>query len=411
MKTVLADLYKEERLHDDIFDKARKIIRLPPEKITGQLKDYDQLLDQLHDQSINPLDFVKAWYSLGVKVAGGAAAAQVKPELPEEPFPDAISTKKVATEKPSKEKATPVPSLKPQHSKAPWIIAAIICVLLAAIIFSWEQKTEPVLESVQQEPPKKITNSLGMTFVYIPPGTFTMGSPETEPGRNDNEKQQPVTLTQGFYLQTTEVTQEQWRAVMEENPAHFKACGDNCPVENVSWDDVQRFIKKLNGMSDGNTYRLPTEAEWEYAARAGSKTAFANGGIAELKCGHDPNLDAMGWYCSNSSVNYEGCFDASSYRGHKCAGTHPVGQKRLNDWGIYDMHGNVWEWCQDWYTKSPKGGTDPTGPPEGESRVIRGGSWNGPAGSCRAAYRGRGEPGFRFIGIGFRLALPPGQPK
>ena len=132
-------------------------------------------------------------------------------------------------------------------------------------------------------------------------------------------------------MQTTEVTQGQWRSVMGSNPSDFANCGNNCPVENVSWDDIQSFITAMNQRGDG-TYRLPTEAEWEYAARAGSTSAFANGGISVTDCSYDPNLDAMGWYCGNASST-----------------THSVGGKQPNAWGLYDMHGNVWEWCQDWY--------------------------------------------------------------
>jgi len=202
-------------------------------------------------------------------------------------------------------------------------------------------------------------NSLGMSFVPVQPGTFTMGSPSSEGERNSDETQHTVTLTKGFCMQTTEVTQGQWKAVMGSNPSYFSACGDNCPVETVSWYDVQDFISRLNEKGEG-TYRLPTEAEWEYAARAGSTTAFANGGISGVNyliCNNDPNLSAMGWYCDNS-------------------GTHSVAQKQATAWGLYDMHGNVWEWCQDWYGDYRTGAvTDPSGPGTGSDRVIRGGGW------------------------------------
>ncbi|WP_320042265.1 SUMF1/EgtB/PvdO family nonheme iron enzyme [uncultured Desulfobacter sp.] len=189
------------------------------------------------------------------------------------------------------------------------------------------------------EPNKKIKNELGMTFVYIPPGTFMMGSPDSEPGRDDDEILHPVTLTKGFYMQTTQVTQAQWQAVMGDNPSDFSGCGYDCPVERVSWEDVQEFIDRLNQQLSDTGYRLPTEAEWEYAARAGSQTAFANGPITIIESGLDldPNLDAMGWYCYNAHGK-----------------THPVAQKAANDWGLYDMHGNVWEWCADWYDDYPE---------------------------------------------------------
>ncbi len=254
------------------------------------------------------------------------------------------------------------------------------------------------------------TNGLGMTFSLIPAGTFMMGSPEDEPGRDSDETRHQVTLTQPFYLQTTEVTQGQWEAVMGSNPSSFSSCGDDCPVEKVSWNDVQDFITEMNKRGEGR-YRLPTEAEWEYAARAGNTTAFANGGITETGCGHDPNLNAMGWYCGNSDVTYGGCYDTSSLGGPSCAGTHPVAQKQANAWGLYDMSGNVYEWCHDWYDSDyPTGSvTDPTGPGTGSNRVLRGGSWLFSAGSCRTASRDWVTPGFRFWDYGFRLVLLPGQ--
>jgi len=237
-------------------------------------------------------------------------------------------------------------------------------------------------------PGETITNSLGMEFVYIEPGTFMMGSPEDEPGRLSWETQHEVTLTEGYYMQTTEVTQGQWEAVIGENPSNFDTCGDNCPVEKVSWHDVQYFIDALNAMGEG-TYRLPTEAEWEYAARAGSTTAFANGQITETKCLLDPNLDAMGWYCGNS-------WDDKT--------THPVAQKQANAWGLYDMHGNVGEWCQDWYDSYPSGPVnDPEGPLSGTSRVNRGDGWTDFARSCRSASRHIYPPENSYYALGFRL--------
>ncbi len=239
---------------------------------------------------------------------------------------------------------------------------------------------------LQTSPPDTFTNSLGMTFKYIPPGTFTMGSPTDEPGRDSDETQHQVTLTQGYYLQTTEITQGQWKAVMGSNPSSFSSCGDDCPVESVSWDDVQDFVAAMNQLGEG-TYRLPTEAEWECAARAGSTTAFANGGITETVCGYDPNLYAMGWYCHNSGDM-----------------THPVAQKAANAWGLYDMHGNVWEWVEDWFGDYPSGSvTDPTGPASGSYRVLRGGGWYYYAGYCRSANRGGLTPDVRGGNLGARL--------
>ncbi len=235
-----------------------------------------------------------------------------------------------------------------------------------------------------------IFNSLGMSFIYIPPGSFMMGSPEHEPGRNSDETQHEVTLTKAFYIQTTPVTQGQWKALMGNNPSSFINRGDDCPVEQVSWRDCQEFIKRLSALGEG-TYRLPTEAEWEYACRAGSPEAFVNGEIVSLFCDFDPNLDLMGWYCGNSDRH-----------------THPVAQKHPNAWGLYDMHGNVLEWCQDWYGDYPLSTEpDPLGPKSGSGRVIRGGSWFSSAKNCRAAFRFISPPNSRSPLLGFRLVREP----
>jgi formylglycine-generating enzyme required for sulfatase activity len=180
------------------------------------------------------------------------------------------------------------------------------------------------------------TNKLGMKFAWIPPGTFTMGSPNTEEGRQKWEVQHKVTLTRGFYMGVYPVTQKQWHEVMGGNPSNFKK-GDNYPVEMVSWEDCQKFVKKLSER-EGQEYRLPTEAEWEYACRAGTTTTYYTG--------DDENaLDRAGWYSKNSGKV-----------------THPVGQKEANKWGLYDMHGNVYQWCADWYGDYPQGDDkDPKG--------------------------------------------------
>ena len=235
------------------------------------------------------------------------------------------------------------------------------------------------------------SNSLGMTFTPIPAGTFMMGSPDSELGRGSDETLHEVQLT-GFFMQTTEVTQGQWNAVMGSNPSSFSNCGGDCPVDSISWDDAQGFINALNQMNEG-TYRLPTEAEWEYAARAGSNTALANGDITVIECDFDTNLDAMGWYCGNAGDT-----------------THPVAQKNANVWGLYDMHGNVYEWCQDWYGTYPSTVViDPVGPVSGSSRVLRGGSWNYDANYCRSAYRDSISPDYRSRYGGLRLVLSPSQ--
>ena len=238
------------------------------------------------------------------------------------------------------------------------------------------------------------TNSMGQTFVLAPPGTFTMGSRSDEPGRQSDETQHEVTLTQPFYLQITEVTQAQWEAVMGSNPS-YNTCS-SCPVENVSWNDVHDFISRMNARGEG-TYALPTEAQWEYAARAGSTTAFANGEIRSYpdmnECNDDVNLNAMGWYCHNSDDE-----------------THSVAQKAPNVWGIYDMHGNVWEWCRDWYDSnyySSSAMTDPMGPSSGSDRVMRSAGKGSSARSCRSANRHYASSDDKYSNVGFRLLWQP----
>jgi formylglycine-generating enzyme required for sulfatase activity len=224
------------------------------------------------------------------------------------------------------------------------------------------------------------------SFVFISPGSLIMGSPETELGRSDDELPHEVSITHGFFLQTTPVTQGQWKAVMGNNFSQFSPNGDDHPVESVSWYDCQKFIERLNSSGE-HTYRLPTEAEWEYACRAGKFSSCSEGEIIELFCDQDPSLDAVGWYCGNSDRV-----------------THPVAQKKPNPWGLYDLHGNVLEWCQDWYGTYPATPqTDPTGPITGPGRVIRGGSWFSNAKSCRSAARFFWSPNAKSDFIGFRL--------
>jgi len=231
-----------------------------------------------------------------------------------------------------------------------------------------------------------IVNSLGMTFVLIPAGTFVMGSPEHEPGRNDDETQHEVTISQSFRLQNTPVTQAQWQTLMGKNLASFIQGGGDCPVDGISWHDCQEFIKKLNAREEG-IYRLPTEAEWEYACRAGSAGALPNGELTTLFCDLDPNLDGLGWYCGNSDRH-----------------THPLAHKTPNAWGLYDMHGNVYEWCQDWYGEySSNLLTNPGGPGSGQRRVVRGGSWFSSAKNCRAAARLGMSPDSKTPYLGFRI--------
>ena len=222
----------------------------------------------------------------------------------------------------------------------------------------------------------------GIECAWCPPGTFHMGSPEEEEGRYDDETLHTVTLTRGFWLSDHQTTQQEYEAVMGSNPSFFK--GTDRPVEQVSWDEAMEFCRRLTHqqrgqgvLPEGWAWRLPTEAEWEYAARAG--TAGPRHG----------ELDAIAWHSGNSGGE-----------------THPVKQKAANAWGLYDMIGNVREWCSDWYGDYPTGAVaDPTGPNSRSFRVYRGGSWGFGAGGCRSAVRFWFGPSARYGLLGFRPVL------
>ncbi|MDP2884255.1 MAG: formylglycine-generating enzyme family protein [Ignavibacteria bacterium] len=219
-----------------------------------------------------------------------------------------------------------------------------------------------------------ISNSIRMEFVLVQPGTVQMGSVE---GDADERRTHSVTISNPFYIGKHEVTQKQWRDLMGTNPSKYQ--GDNRPVENVSWDDAQEFIRKLNEKEGATNYRLPTEAEWECAARGGSRSEGFK-------------------YAGSSNVA-----DVAVCRENSGGETKPVGSKRANELGIYDMSGNVWEWCSDWH--GPYSGSaeaDPKGSSSGSSRVLRGGSFSDDGYYCRVAYRSYGNPTIRYLNFGFR---------
>jgi len=242
-------------------------------------------------------------------------------------------------------------------------------------------------QSLQGEVGQLVANSLAMKFAWIPPGRFRMGSPPGEAERSDNETQHWVTLTRGFYLGVHLVTQGPWRWVMDSNPSNFK--GNNRPVDTVSWDDCQEFCRRLSEL-DGRRYRLPTEAEWEYACRAGTTTPFSFG-------------DTI----STDQANYDGNYTyRRGKKGKFLEITTSVGSFPANAWGLHDMHGNLWEWCQDWFGPYPtEEAIDPIGPESGSARVLRGGSWRDHAWVCRAAYRHKDGPGKRYHRLGCRVCL------
>ena len=245
-------------------------------------------------------------------------------------------------------------------------------------------------------------NSIGMKFALIPAGTFLMGSPQEEKQRSKDEEQHEVEITKPFYLGVFEVTQKQWRTVMGNNPSSFNpervgGNTDDFPVENVSWPEVQTFLENLSALEEekkeGRKYRLPTEAEWEFACR---------GGAAEYQVFHQGNS------LSSTQANFNGCYPYEAAPGPYLERPSKVGSYEPNRFGLFDMHGNVWEWCADWfdggyYHNSPR--RDPAGPSTGSSRVCRGGSWDCFGQRCRSAWRNGTEPATRYEWLGFRVVL------
>jgi formylglycine-generating enzyme required for sulfatase activity len=270
-----------------------------------------------------------------------------------------------------------------------------ICLLCAAMSFGQEP--------IQDKDNRQAGDTLELTikdvkyvFRWCPPGKFQMGSPQNEENRQENESQHMVAFSKGFWMLETEVTQGMWGSVMGSNPSNFK--GAKRPVDSVSWNDCQEYIKKLNdaitrndstiarsdskGIPEGFKFSLPTESQWEYACRAGTTTAYHFG-------------DTL----SREQANVGGGGQ-----------TKDVGSYPANAWGLRDMHGNVWEWCLDWYGDYPSGAvTDPTGAVEGSNRVIRGGCWCNDAEDCRSADRSYYDSSFRCYYMGLRLSLVSGE--
>jgi len=249
-------------------------------------------------------------------------------------------------------------------------------------------KAQAELQKLPNEKRKLLALSLGngvaMKLVLIPSGKFIMGSPKAETGRKKHEgPQHEVTISKAFYMGVYEVTQEQYATIMGKNPSKF--LGRTNPVEQVSWNEAVEFCRRLSQKS-GKTIRLPTEAEWEYACRAGSKTRFCFGDA-------DKDLGSYAWYRANSNKK-----------------PHPVGGKKANAWGLYDMHGNVWEWCADRYADSYANAkaVDPKGPDSGSRLVPRGGSWGYDPLYCRSANRTSLTPAYRYIDVGFRAVVSAG---
>ncbi len=258
-----------------------------------------------------------------------------------------------------------------------YIILAITVVTIGSISDNEKQKEITI----------KLPGGVEMEMIWINPGRFIMGSPENERKREDNEIQHEVIISKGFWLGKYEITQNQWESVMKTRPWEgqiFVKQSPNHPAVYISWYDVQDFIAKLNEAEKTNAYRLPTEAEWEYACRAGTKTAFS--------FDDDRKIDEYAWTGKNT-------YDLGNMF------AQAVGQKKPNPWGLYDMHGNVWEWVQDYYGPyENKTQIDPKGPESGNMRVFRGGSFYYLPNFTRSAYRGYNSPKHKLFNLGARLA-------
>ena len=335
-KSTLFRLAAEERLTESIVFEAVKLLTLPKQEMTVKDQECSLLVRQLINAKISPPVFIEQWTRACL-----------------------IYHSSGKTTKPEEQRTVITPA--EQELKVPVASSA-----------QASRPTQQQGDTIQDE----IT---GMKLVYIPAGCFMMGSPPGEKDRDDDEGPVHEVCVDGFWMGKYEVTQGQWQKIMGENPANFQK-GDKYPVEQVSWEDVQKFITQLKKRS-GKEYRLPTEAEWEYAARAGASYKYSGG----------DDLDAVAWYDGNSGNT-----------------THPVGQKKANAFGVYDMSGNVWEWCADWYddyASSPQ--DNPTGPDSGTYRVIRGGSWYDTPRDARCSVRLGDVPVYRNYFIGFRVVFSP----
>ena len=281
-------------------------------------------------------------------------------------------------------------------------LAATTLLLIMGIFFFEVGCSSPHEQPVT----KTLTNSIGVKLVMIPKGKFMMGSPKTEKDRREDEIQVEVKISENFYMGSTEVTQAQWVAVMGKNPSVFQ--GEHFPVENIRWAKAVDFCVRLSEMPEeenaGRKYRLPTDAEWEYACRAGTTTPFHFG--SQLN-GRQANCNGTASYGTDTKGPY--------LKETSAVGTYPA-----NAWGLYDMHGNVWEWCSDWVREYPRreyaypaeSVTDPSGPAIGSHRVVRGGGLDSDAVSCRSAFRGRLGPLNQIGNLGFRVVMSsPGIPK
>ena len=317
---------------------------------------------------------------MALKKTTAAQGSKAKPSLAKASTPKILATKANA------------PKVKARQLEAPQALAAKKAAPRAKAPAKKPAASKPARRTVAGRPE---ANSVGMKLVPIPAGSFTMGSPKSEKGRGTDEAQLRVTISRPFLISRTVVTKGEWKAVMKTEPWKGERCvvdGDDAPAVYVDWHDAVAFCRKLTvqeraagWLEKGEHYRLPTEAEWEYACRAGTRSAWSFGA--------DPRkLDAYAWYYGNTGDRKE-------------AYAHRVGLKKPNPWGLYDMHGNIYEWCSDWYKSALAGGDDPQGPSTGTMKVLRGGGWGYDPARCRSADRTKNDPSFTDFSGGFRIVL------
>lgn len=378
-------------------------------KYLEALAQYRQLSELAPEDLLGPLGEARSDLSLGRKAEGLAAYARLLEVARKQGTRKALLTKKEMSRLKSKLDELPDASVPPgddaqQSQEQPQDPA----VGDGALGWPWVPGGSGGLafgeiDAVGETYTLDLGKGQKLTLTYIPAGKFSMGSPRNEEGRMDNETQHEVELTRPYLMGITEVTQGQWAAVMgttirqqrdKANPGWtLHGEGADYPMYYVNWEEASEFCAKLTELAqkqddfpEGAELALPTEAQWEYACRAGTRTAYHTGdGLAALK--------RAGW------ASYDGKWGSAG-------GTKPVKRFEKNKWGLYDMHGNVWEWCADWYGDYPHGQVkDPNGPRTGRFRVLRGGSWLNPPANCRAAYRRRIAPDYRRNNLGFRVVL------
>ncbi|WP_417909330.1 caspase, EACC1-associated type [Candidatus Electronema sp. PJ] len=412
----LYDFAAQGLLTDDIVNEAARSISLPKQGMSGKDQEFCILIDRLVADKINPADFIMQWMNIRFTLDGLADGSSNR--FAEKEKKAAVHGNFVDRKEDAKEESLEVHAVAPAQAigenrnnhyetknfKRDFFIIALLgagslIYYLATRSVSGSNNTpkeqpnsgkispavQEIFDNKVPQQDKMMTDTVtGMELVYIPKGCFMMGSPENEEGRGTDEGPIPNVCVDGLWMGKYEVTQGQWKKIMNSaNPASFKQ-GDDYPVENISWEDTQKFIVNLNTRT-GRNYSLPTEAEWEYACRAGGSGKYCGGS----------NLDDVAWYKKNSGDS-----------------THPVGGKQKNGFGLHDMSGNVWEWCIDRYgAYNSNLQNNPTGSPSVPNYVIRGGGWGDPDSNLRAARRIKHNYSYAGWALGFRLVLPSQQGK